>query len=273
MKAIHHNIYTLALILLSASAAIAQCNTSKDYLESHYDSTRADFSKEVYNPSSNEFKNIHNVLSNFKTFDCGPIWTDNLGQEGILGLDYWRIQVKIISAEKDKSNPYTYHVSGVSKYKDSLINFSGTIKMIAADMNTSDPTEIDSTIHGTVYAEYNFLQDASALNGGILKGIETTDFMIDAKHKQLIRDTVFGVGDDDYADDTFVGTWEKYHSAKAIKYIFGLGRLPFTFDFDKGDGDMAPNDRYRKNGWQDYPDDEWTNAPEGTVAVKWWLKK
>ena len=272
MKAIHHNIYTLALILLGASAAFAQCNTSKDYLEGHYDSTRVDFSKENYNPSSDEFKNARNILSNFKTFDCSLIWTDNYGQEGVLGLDYWRIEVKIITDDKDKNDSYLYHVSGASKYKDSLISFSGTIKMIAAYMNTSDPTEIDSNIYGSIYSEYNLQQDASRLNSGMLKGIETTNFIIDAKHKRLIRDTVFGVGDDDYADDTFVGTWEAYHSSKAIKCIFGLGRLPFTFDFDKGDGDMSPSDRYKKNGWQTYPDDTWINAPEGTVMVKWWVK-
>ncbi len=271
MKAIHHNIYTLLVILACASTAFAQCNTSKDYLEGHYDSTSADFSKEIYTPSSNEFKNARNVLSNFKTFNCGPIWTDNDGQEGVLGLDYWRIEVKIIDADKDKSDPYLYHISGATKYKDSPINFSGTIKMIAAYMNTSDPTEIDSTVHGTIYAEYNFQQDANKSNSGVFKGIETTDFMTDVKHSQLIPDST-NIGDDDFADDTFVGTWEKYHSSKALKCIFGIGRLPFTFDFDQGDGDMSPSERYKKNGWQTYPDDTWINAPSGTVPVKWWVK-
>ncbi len=262
----------LFILVVGLPALTAQCNKSKDYIDSHYDSTQADFSLEFFNPYSKESMGPDNIKTRFKNFDCSPIWRDGWGRDGVLGNNYWRIQFVIIGAEKDKHNPYLYHITGKSKLRDTITDFTGTIEVIEALMNNSDPTEIDSTTHGYLYTKYHFQQDNKLPNTGIFAGTESSLFQIDTIHKQLTSDTVVGIGDDDYANDTFVGTWVKYNSTKPLKCIWGNGRLPFTFDFDTGDGDIAPNERYRKNGWQGYPDDEQTDTDNGPVIVKWWLK-
>lgn len=268
MKRLEFTICLLCLLVLS-KATSAQCILSKDYTDNHYDSTQADFSKELYDSSSNNFKNRRPAFSRFRQYGFGHIWINRGSLEGIVGLNYQRLQVVILTEEPLQSNPPLYKVSGKIKYKGAIEGFSGDLFVITGFMNTSDPTEIDSNTHGTVYATYKFeLDDKSAT----LQGITTTDFILNTSTQEAVADTT-EMGDDDYADDTFVGTWTEHNSTKPLKCIFGIGRLPFCFDFDKGDGDMVPSDRYRKNGWQNYPDDKWINAPTGTVPVKWWETK
>lgn len=56
------------------------------------------------------------------------------------------------------------------------------------------------------------------------------------------------------ANRTYMGTWKGYHAKSAKKCIWGDYRLPFTFDFDCGDGAMIVCDKYVQNGWASFND-------------------
>jgi hypothetical protein len=81
---------------------------------------------------------------------------------------------------------------------------------------------------------------------------------------------------DGYWNRTFVGTWTEYKTQKSKKCIWGDYRLPFTFDFDCGDGEMVICDKYVKNGWQTFNvGSEYVNTEDDKWVFRdtWWVKK
>ncbi len=79
---------------------------------------------------------------------------------------------------------------------------------------------------------------------------------------------------DGYWNRTFIGTWTEYGTAVTKKCIWGDYRLPFTFDFDRGDGEMMVNDKYKMNGWQTFGDgSEYIFGTNGKCEIrnKWWV--
>jgi len=76
--------------------------------------------------------------------------------------------------------------------------------------------------------------------------------LLPSKHLAYL-DTTY-IDADGYANNTFVGVWTQYTTRDVKKCICGDYRLPYTFDFDKGDGEMYVNPKYRANGWQSYDD-------------------
>ncbi len=80
---------------------------------------------------------------------------------------------------------------------------------------------------------------------------------------------------DGYNNRTYVGTWTNFKGSAQKKCIWGDYRLPYTFDFDCGDGEMIINEKYKKNGWESFGDGSEFEFIGDSFYVKnkWWLTK
>ncbi len=55
---------------------------------------------------------------------------------------------------------------------------------------------------------------------------------------------------DGYDNRNFVGTWQSYNNPALLKRcIWGDFRLPYSFDFDFGVGDIGVNPKYASPEW------------------------
>jgi hypothetical protein len=239
-------------------------------LNQHYDTNQVNFSKEFLKARGGKLPIITYEL---KRLNCSPAWLRQNSQDGVLGNNYQRIKIKLLSVKKDETNPLSYSVTGKSKVKNNITDFFGKIEIIKVLDDTVN--EDTSLLHGIIFSKYSFWEDSTKMYSGLFEGIVETLFMYDLKKNEIYLDTLMDVADG-YSNNTFVGTWTDYKTKKSKKCIWGEYRLPFTFDFDVGDGEMVINERYRKNGWETFNDfdKEWTFIKEGFSVEKnkWWIK-
>ena len=91
--------------------------------------------------------------------------------------------------------------------------------------------------------------------------------LIDHEKRSIKIDESFGIADG-YYNRTYVGIWKSYKTDKKKKCIWGDHRLPFTFDFDCGDGEMRVCDKYVANGWLSFND-----GSDFKIINRWWEKE
>lgn len=70
-------------------------------------------------------------------------------------------------------------------------------------------------------------------------------------------------GGDGYNNRNYVGIWLSYKTKAVKKCILGEYRLPYTFDFDIGDGEMRVNPKYASPEWEQWQSE--TFNPEEKV--------
>lgn len=236
---------------------------------------------ENFNPKQNDFSAEYlklqrssggrNVVRDLLTFDLSPIWVTHDGmQNGIIGLDYKRIRIHISQTTKDPTDKLLYHVKGKSNVSGNICDFSGEIRLIEA--YAAEDGEHENS--GTLFARYNFNEDSTQRHVGTFQGVVECYYFLDQKTKKGFLDESSDVADG-YHNRTYVGTWKGYQASISKKCIWGDYRLPFTFDFDCGDGIMIVCDQYVKNGWVSFNDgSEFSVIGEKVVLKdKWWTTK
>lgn len=248
------------------------------YLSKYVDENQVDFSQDYLKYCIEN--NSKNQLSEFLSYDFSAMWTALNSmlygaplQNGIIGNNYQRIQIHISEVSRSKKNEAIYFVKGKSKVNNTICNFSGEIELLRLTCN-SDCNYSDFSECGSLVAKYTLYEDSLQRHSGFFKGI--TDCLIyfdTAKQMVGLDDTLSGA--DFYYNRTFVGTWTNYITKTSKKCIWGDDRLPYTFDFSHGDGQMVINEKYVKNGWEsfnDYSEYKETSDGEWKLADKWWLK-
>lgn len=237
----------------------------------YFNPNQIDFSKKYLDILLSS--NSHNELDKYYLYNCDSIWqTQNFQQNGIIGKNYQRIQFHIDNALKSNENSDLYYITGKSKVNNNICNFSGTIELLKLYCYECD---FDSTTTcGYLIGQYVFYEDSTQNHSGIFKGIMSCDIYIDKKNKRILLDESMDVADG-YQNRTYVGVWVDYHTKLSKKCIWGDYRLPFTFDFDCGDGEMIVCEKYVKNGWETYNDySEYSISEDKTVYLKnkWWIR-
>ena len=241
------------------------------HLCENFDSKQADFSNDYFILQTERLTKIAvdktEKLFEYK-FDTDSLFnTGDFQQNGIIGLDYKRIRFHI-SKTKQKENLLEFIISGKSNVSGNICDFKGTLKVL----NVFEITEnYDFPGQASLFAEYEFFEDSTQNYTGIFKGTFECSIIINHEKKEIKLDESFEIADG-YYNRTYVGTWENYNSGKLKKCIWGDYRLPFTFDFDGGDGEMMVNLKYVENGWQTYGDGSEYEYSTGKPRLKkqWW---
>jgi hypothetical protein len=238
-------------------------------MNGNYSESQIDLSQEFYANRIKCFSYLpqkKDITDKIKKFDCSEIWTkysDKVSQNGVIGINYQRIRIHISKVLKNQVQTNNYLVFGKSKVNNVICSFKGTIRIVTAYEFTSEEEGHRETGR-MLLAEYQFEeQDCNAGRGGTFKGVLESEFFLDEKLGKALLDDSNSTADG-YANNTFVGTWTGHPTGKPKKCIWGDHRLPFTFDFDVGDGDVHVNDKYKENGWDSFGKDTFD---------RWWSAK
>jgi hypothetical protein len=295
----------LAIAILSAVLLFFICAKENKPLDAY----RENDSNKPYNPpqtgigkefldsrlQSKSLSGLKNELPKSLNYDYGSIWLTenntrlrginthkNRPQNGVIGINYQRIEMYIGKAVRSKDMADTYLVTGKSKVNDSICDFLGEIRLtnlfyIDCDDDSAPadrPKQANSPKCAVLFAEYLFYENSAQNNTGVFSGTMECSVRTH-KTKMLLDESMYFA--DSYSNRTFVGTWTDYKTKVSKKCIWGDHRLPFTPGFDCGDGEMAVCKEYVKYGWQPYQDGSesaWNEKEQKyDIKDKWWLKK
>jgi hypothetical protein len=223
------------------------------------------------------FSRVERVGS-LRKFDLSPLWmtTDNEYIYGFIGAKHRRIRIKILTAERSKTDPLLYEISGASLVGENFRGFRGTIsiaharftKMIDAEFATED----DVRSRGFLLANYRFTEAGSDKHSGVFSGLLQTNFYIDKSGKIHYDDLESGA--DGFLNNQFAGTWRAADGSLELDCNWGDYRIPLSGDLDIGDGEFSPNEKYWPNGWRSLYDAHFKQdaASMKEEARKWWKK-
>jgi len=228
-------------------------------------------------------------FTQIKNYDLSAVWlTDSiLANEdemrkrprilGFIGDDYQRLHIRFISIIQNPFNPYEYFAYGKTKIDGNIRSFQGTIKVTKAQLYKEVDIPVDSDglpnyKQGYVVCEVNLYQDRKEKSTGFFSGKLKTGFLIDDKGE--FRYDAISFYDAMFSNNDFVGAWICY-STKSIKRVhWGDWRIPESGDLDIGSGEFSVNEKYVKNGWENYMI-SFYDTPEGEKARQkekdqWW---
>lgn len=245
------------------------------HLNEKYNPAQIDFSKEYLQIRIKSYNREPDKLEQTVKYDFSSVWLNgNWEQNGVIGQNYQRIQFHIDKVTKSTRDPYTYLINGKSKVNKNICDFKGEIKLLSVFLcDSCDYSEYKDC--GGLFANYTFFEDSSQNHSGVFKGVTECSIYLD-KTTQAMKVDESSSGADGYWNRSFIGIWIDYKSNKEKKCIWGDYRLPFTFDFDCGDGEMHVNDKYVNNGWQTFGDGtEYVAVGNDKFEIKdkWWLMK
>jgi len=245
------------------------------HLCEYFNPEQIDFSKEYFELQIRKYKNLENKVNDYITYNFSKIWLSGIWeQNGVLGNNYQRIQFHIDSIYKSANDDKIYVVIGKSKVKDNICSFKGELKIISIFVNTDCEYSMYRYC-GELFASYTFYEDSTKNHSGIFTGINECNIFIDDIHEEINLDESRSEGDW-YWNRSYVGIWINYSKTLQKKCIWGERILPFTFDFDIGDGDRYINEKYVNNGWKTYMDGSEmieVGKNKWEIKDKWWLKK
>lgn len=241
------------------------------HLCENFDSRQTDFSAEYLRLQtervSNNATDKTQLLTQYR-FDTNSLFnTGDYQQNGVLGLDYKRIRFHISDSNRQE-NQLAFVISGKSNVSGNICDFKGNLNVLSVYEVTGGD---DLPGQATLFAEYELFEDSTQNHAGVFKGTFECAIIIDHERKEIKLDERFEIADG-YHNRTYVGTWTSYTTNEEKKCIWGDYRLPFTFDFDGGDGEMMVNLKYVKNGWKTFGDGSEYEYSTGEPRLKkqWW---
>ena len=191
---------------------------------------------------------------------------------GFIGSDFQRLHIHFISIIKNTTNPYQYFAYGKTMVKGNICSFQGTITITEAKLYSE--AEIPNINQGFVTSELIFYEDQKQPSTGLIKGKLTTQFLID-KTGNLRYDAIMLIADG-YSNNQFIGTWMSYKTGVSKKCNWGDYRIPESKLLDVGAGEFSVDQKYRKNGWENF-NIAWNTYPETAEVRKakekemgWW---
>ena len=251
------------------------------HLHKYFNPEQIDFSKEFLELRSKWFTGEEDAILQLINYDFSTVWlTDDSQQNGVLGQNYQRIQIHFSAISRNLTDSTVYLAEGKSKVNSNICNLKGKIKPIKLFVYECDVPSDSSYRCGSLFAVYTFYEDSTKSHSGVFTGIAESSVYIDDVKMEILLDESMHVADG-YSNNTFVGIWTNYKTKQSKKCIWGDYRLPFTFDFDCGDGEMIVCDKYVKNGWQTYnynreygghPEYIETDNGKCELKDKWWRK-
>lgn len=199
-----------------------------------------------------------NIIDEYNSYDFSSIWlkAKNLNVLGIIGEDHQRLKIKLIEAIKSKENPNEYIVKGKSSVKGNVCDFQGKITLLKIQEVNKLHFGVDNEYEnkgiksqGVLFANYQFYESSEQNHSGVFKGDLYSRWYLN--NKDYIEYDDIRLASDNYMNNSFIGTWEKYNSKLVKKCNWGDYRIPKTNnDFDIGAGEFSPSDKYLNYGWE-----------------------
>lgn len=230
-----------------------------------------------------------NFFDQIKTYDLSTIFTaDSIltedreeGNEkikrteilGFIGDDYQRFFIHFVSVIQNQTNPYEYFVYGKTKVKETICSFQGTITVRQSRIYKSG--DIPTYKQGFAICDVILYEDKKQSSTGFINGKLKSKFLIDNNGK--FRYDAISFVADGFSNNQFIGSWTSYETNASKKCHWGDDRIPDCGDLDIGAGEFSINEKYLKNGWNNfrlaYTYD--TYKPETKKAIQieneqWW---
>ncbi|UEG53451.1 hypothetical protein LLH06_00470 [Mucilaginibacter daejeonensis] len=190
---------------------------------------------------------------------------------GYIGTDHQRFYIHYTSVRKDTSDPYKYLVQGKTRVKDHICNIKGTITIVKAQLfkGSDDPRYRQ----GEVVCKVELKEDSAQKHSGMIKGQMISNWCLD-KRDNLLYDAINFVADG-YCNNQCTAVWTSYTTHQSKICNWGDFRMPNSEQLDTGVGDVYINERFIKNGWQNYVKAYSGDRREAKRAIaeeerKWW---
>lgn len=237
--------------------------------------------------------NSTNQLKKYAVYDFSHLWLQKQdAMLGYIGKHYQRFSIHFNSIIKSKKYPGVYLVTGKTKVKNNINDFTGEIVLLhIRDMNLtvkkerlenhkyvmSQPLDEDTAIYDRyeknrliLFARYKFKENSQQKYSGIFDGIMKSKFYL--KNNKIYYDDIDSCYDS-YSNNSFVGIWKSYTTGVIKQCDFGNYRIPYSGDLDCGAGYFGVNSKYVKYGWKRYDDaykSEGNKKAEAEEKKPWW---
>lgn len=198
-----------------------------------------------------------NVIEKFIDNDFSGLWLQSEHVLGIIGDDYQRIRVKMLSVVKNENNPEEYLVYGKTMVRSNSCEFIGKITIRKIQETARDHFGVDdeyagmTKTQGLITASYELFEDKRQKHTGMFSGELKTKWYLD-NNNEIHYDDINSIADA-YFNNSFVGIWKGYNSAKSKICNWADYRVPSVkLDFDIGAGGFSPDETYANAGWDNY---------------------
>lgn len=186
----------------------------------------------------------------YEGMDGRSLYYDPTSFDGILGDNYARIEI-YINPQIGRTDSLTFKVKGKSKVKQNICDFTGEIRIEHIYNIWERADDSDSPDYYLMVCNYLFKEDESQYGTGFFQGTYGVYCHIDKDNKKVCL-YIDLEGGDGYNNRNYVGTWQSYKTQTVKRCIWGEYRLPYTFDFDIGDGEMCINPKYNSPEWEQW---------------------
>jgi len=210
--------------------------------------------------------------------NADSIYTDNGKKSykrneplGFISNDYQRFYIHFISVIQNPDNPYEYLVYGKSKVKTNICEFQG--KIIIKSSKLYKNLEFPDLQTGYISGDYVFFEDNKNNASGFFKGSFKSNWYFDKSGRLKYDDLMASA--DGFDNNEFIGNWISYKSKTSFPCNWGDYRIPKSGDLDTGAGEFWINEKYQKNGWENYIRAMQSDSPVSLKArkieaEKWW---
>ena len=177
---------------------------------------------------------------------------------GYIGVNRKRLRITFTSITKSKMGKDIYDVEGFSTVmKKNKRTFKGTFTLISHYQFTEPVYEDEplkkGELEGFSTFSYRLAEDEALTATGVFEG-KMIVLWFKGINKAPVYKDLFERSDDE-RNYQFLGTWTSYRTQQPSVASWGVYRIPCSDDFDLGEGDFYPDDKYKKYGWEDYPEE------------------
>lgn len=203
--------------------------------------------------------NSKNLIKQFTDYNFSDIWlhTEEENTYGIIGKEHQRMEIKLISIQKNRLQPNEYLVYGKSRVRNNICDFVGKITLTNIQKITSANYGVDNMyentgikMQGLLTAKYDFFENEHTPHSGHFSGTLKSLFYIGKDNAVKYND--INMHADAYFNNAFTGKWKSYYLDSEKTANWGDYRVPNVHcDFDIGVGDFSVSEKYVNNGWLD----------------------
>jgi hypothetical protein len=211
-----------------------------------------------------DYKHWKNYSDSIRLFDLSSLWrADSIPLEddgtkapfpepiGYIGENFQRFDIHFLSVDKSTHDPRVYLVTGKTRVKGNVCSFSGTMTIVSAELYRGSWDR--HYREGSVTCAVWFNEDSVQKGSGVITGRMETDFCLDRRNRFLYD--ALDAEADSYSNNQCVGLWRGYRSRITRKCNWGDYRIPESRGLDDGAGVFAPDDKFKRFGWENWEND------------------